>query len=210
MSRRKGLAAAALAAALIGGVALAAWIVITVSTLGPSTFNTASVVGASDLALRDETCTTGKNSDIWPAMLDATPGTRVEGVSCACNDGSEDLVYAITSTNTSAPLAAALVTRVTSAGPGTSTTCEFPTLNLDGTPATVTQEEVYYGPLADLAAGDPAEGVQAGDRTLTAKLTPGACEKLCVSVVLPDTAGPEIASLANDTDVLFTHHGLAP
>ena len=205
----KVLAAVGGLAGVIGGVALAAWIVLTVSTVGPSTFNTGTAIGASDLRCADATCTSGKTANIWPAMLNATPGTRAEGVQCLCNDGATSLVYAIRSANTNPTLAAGLVARVTSTGAvnGTGAVCQFPTLNLDGTRAAVSQAEVYFGPLSGLQAGDPAVGVQAGDRTLTAKFTASTCEKLCFSVVLPGSAGAELASLANNTDILVHHHG---
>ena len=205
----KVLAVAGGLAGLAGGVALGAWIVLSITTVGPSTFNTGTAIGASDLRCANEACTSGKNSNIWPAMLNATPGTRAEGVECLCNDGTTPLVYAIRSANTNPTLAAGLVARVTSTGAvnGTGAECQFPTLNLDGTRAVVSQAEVYFGPLTGLAAGDPEVGVQAGDRTLTAKLTAAACEKLCFSVVLPESAGAELAALANNTDVLFHHHG---
>jgi hypothetical protein len=203
------IAAVMAAVVALAGGAVLAWHIITISTVGPSSFSTAGVVGASDLALRDPTCTSGKMANVWTAVTEASPGTRAEGVECACNDGATSLIYALTSTNTESTLSGALVARVTSAGPGTGTTCTFPTLNLDGTKAATAQEEIYFGPLAGLMAGDPAEGQQAGDRVLTAKGTGGACEKLCFSVVLPTTAGAETAALTNSTDVLF-HHQQAP
>jgi len=207
MKRWKLAAIAGGGAALVGAVALAVWIIITITTVGPSTFNTGVATGASSLALRDNTCVTAKTRDIWPVMTGAQPGALVSGEVCACNDaGGSPLIFAITSTNTNAVLSAGLVARVTVTGivAGSSPpACQSPSLNTDGSRvASVTQDELYFGPLAGLKAGDPLAGRQTGDQALDGG---GFCERVCVTVALPLAAGAELSSLNNDTDVLFHH-----
>ena len=106
------------------------------------------------------------------------PGDEVTNPITASNAGTLDLRYAITSTTTENVLAAELELTIKTGV----TTCTNASFDTDGT--------VIYGP-GDLGnttpinlVGDPTQGAQAGDRTLTASNS----EVLCFNVEFPITA----------------------
>jgi len=59
---------------------------------------------------------------------------------------------------------------------------------------------LYTGALAAAAIGDPAHGLQAGDRTLAT----GASESLCFTVALPLSAAPSLLSTTVAATFVFT------
>ena len=112
--------------------------------------------------------------DNFDAQLDVT------------NNGSLDLNYALTTTITgNASLAQALMLSVRAR---TTNSCAA----RDGT-------VLWSGALADAALGNPAHGVQAGDR----HLAPGSSEALCFTVELPDTAPATLHATAIGATFLF-------
>jgi hypothetical protein len=113
--------------------------------------------------------------DSFDAQLDVT------------NTGSLGLTYALTtSTSGSAALAQALLLTLRAR---TSNPCS----SRDGS-------VLYTGPLADASLGDPAHGVQAGDRQLGA----GSSEALCFTVELPATAPASLHATAIAATFFFT------
>lgn len=91
------------------------------------------------------------------------------------NSGSLALTYAMTTTYSgNSTLASTLQLTIR-------TKTSNPCSSRDGT-------ALYSGSLASAAIGDPAHGVQAGDRQLAA----AASEPLCFTIVLPASAGPSL------------------
>lgn len=154
------LAVAAVASALLAVASLA------VFTDTESVANNTFTTGTVDLTVAPTTAVV-----TVPAMA---PGDRVTAPLTVGNAGSLNLRYAMTSTTTEDTLAAALVFTVKS-GVATCSNAGF------GATGTV----VYSGPLGSTATmpvfGNPAQGAQAGDRTIAA----GGNEVLCLNVTLP-------------------------
>ncbi len=107
------------------------------------------------------------------------PGDETVGAVTVTNDGSLELRYSITSTTTENTLAAQLDMTIKTGV----TTCTSGGFDTDGF--------VQYGP-ADLGSvsgidviGDPAQGVQGGERVLAGAGT----EDLCIRVELPIAIG---------------------
>jgi len=213
------IALGAAGAALVAGVALAAWVVITMTSVGPSTFGTSQVqngvVGAyvprlaTDCGGGTAPALTPLTANIWTARPAASPGDVSTGKFCLINDSPTPVVgitYALTSTNTSAILSAGLVARVVSCGYGETTVCsQTDSLNADGSAKTLSGDDVsiYMGPLSTLLTGNPAQGAQAGDRALgktNSPCTTTACarELMQITVVLPTAADSSLAGLTND------------
>lgn len=159
----------------------------------------AAVMSLSVLALFTDTASVPANAfstgtlDISTSPTSAlvtfsgmAPGDQVTAPITVSNAGTLNLRYAVTSTTTENTLAAQLdltiktgVTNCTNAG-----------FTADGT--------VIYGP-GDLGSttgvniiGNPAQGSQAGDRTLAA----GANEVLCFNVSLPSSTGDSYQGLS--------------
>ena len=128
---------------------------------------------------------TSPTSAIWPAVSDGAPGDRATGALTVTNDGTLDLRYAVTGSNTNATLAAGMNLRIGLQGGGS---CDFPYHNIDGTTTALTDDTELIATTWDTTAliGNPAQGQDAtpggGDRTLA----PGS-EVLCFGVVLPDS-----------------------
>jgi len=133
----------------------------------------------------DNTFSTGTvdiSTDPTTALVtfsDMAPGDQVTNPIKVSNDGSLELRYAVTSTTTEDTLAGQLDLTIKTGV----TECTNDGFDTDGT--------VIYGP-ADLGStagtnviGNPAQGAQAGDRTLDAS----AGETLCFNVTLPSTTG---------------------
>jgi hypothetical protein len=103
------------------------------------------------------------------------------------NGGSLALIYTVTTSITgSAPLATALQLTIRAKTLN-------PCANLDGT-------VLYTGALADAKIGDPAHGLQTGDRALGAGLT----ESLCFTVGMPASAPPSLVDTTLSTTFVFT------
>lgn len=121
------------------------------------------------------------------------PGDQVTNPITVSNAGTLELRYAVTSTTTEATLAAQLDLTIKSGV----TTCTNAGFGVDGT--------VLYGP-ADLGStaginviGNPAQGAQAGDRTLAAS----ANEVLCFNVSLPSSTGNAFQGLTTTATFAF-------
>jgi len=124
---------------------------------------------------------------------DMAPGDEVTNPITVTNSGSLDLRYAVTSTTTEDTLAAQLDLTIKSGV----TTCTNAGFGTDGT--------VIYG-AADLGStaginviGDPAQGAQAGDRTLAASGN----EVLCFNVSLPSSTGDAYQGLTTTATFNF-------
>ena len=156
-------------------------------TVGTNTFNTGTV-----------SLTTSPTSAIWSAVTAAQPGDRATGSLTATNAGSLALRYAVSGSNTSATLAAAMNLRI---GLKVGGACDFPYHNTDGTTTTLTDDtQLFSGALNTTALiGSNAQGAQAGDRTLAA----AAAEDLCFAVVLPLSAANALQTLSNTTTFTF-------
>ena len=148
----------------------------------------AGVLTLSVLALFTDTASVGSNTfttgtvDISTSPASAVvtfsamaPGDQVTNPITVSNAGTLQLRYAVTSTTTENTLAAELdmtiksgVTTCTNAGFGTDGTVVYATADLGNTTAIN-------------IIGNPAQGAQAGDRTLNAS----ASEVLCINVSLP-------------------------
>ena len=166
----------------------------------------ATVLAVSAQALFTDTAPVPSNSfttgtlDISTAPASAlltfnpmAPGDEVTNPITVSNDGTLALRYAITSTTTENVLAAELDLTVKTGV----TTCTNAGFTTDGT--------IIYG-AGDLGnttpinlVGDPAQGAQAGDRTLAA----AANETLCFNVILPLTATNASQGLTTDATFNF-------
>src|SRR3990172_7751107 len=151
-----------------------------------------SVISLGVLALFTDTASVPGNTfstgtvDISTAPASAlvtfsamAPGDQVTNPITVTNAGTLQLRYAVTSTTTENTLAAQLdltiksgVTTCTNAGFGASGSVVYATGDLGGTTGVN-------------IVGDPAQGAQAGDRTLNAS----ASEVLCFNVSLPISTG---------------------
>jgi predicted ribosomally synthesized peptide with SipW-like signal peptide len=126
-----------------------------------------------------------------PAMA---PGDKVTSPITVTNAGSLQLRYAVTSTTTENTLAAQLdmtiktgVTTCTNGGFGSSGTAIYGAADLGSTtPGTK-------------VIGDPAQGVQGGERTLNG----GANEVLCFQVELPSGTGNSFQGLTTTATLAF-------
>lgn len=176
---------------------LAATIVILALLVGLLTMSALAVFTDSQ-AVAANTFSTG-NVDISTSPASALvtfssmmPGDQVTAPITVTNAGSSSLRYAITSTTTENPLAAQLDMTIKSGV----TTCTNAGFSASGT--------VLYGPgdLGTMAGvnvvGDPAQGAQAGDRTLAS-----GNEVLCFNVSLPLSTGNAFASLTTTATFNF-------
>jgi Camelysin metallo-endopeptidase len=130
------------------------------------------------------------------------PGDSVTAPITVNNDGTVQYRYAVTSTATNADskdLAAQLDMTIKSAV----TDCTSGGFAADGT--------VLYGPaaLGDTTGidviGDPSQGGQAGDRTLSA----AASEELCFRVSLPSSTGPAFEGATTTATFTFNAEQVA-
>lgn len=125
------------------------------------------------------------------------PGDRTTGSIVVTNGGSLQLRYALQRSATNADSKAlrdSLRLRIALKGGGS---CDFPYYNTDGSTTTLSDDTSLYEGLgfpgtATNTIGDAAQGSQTGDRTLNA----AASETLCMSVVLPSTAGNSLQNAA--------------
>lgn len=130
------------------------------------------------------------------------PGDKVTAPITVSNDGTVQFRYAVTSTATDADskgLAAQLDMTVKTGV----TTCSNAGFGTDGT--------AVYGP-ADLGSvagidviGDPAQGAQAGDRSLAASSS----EVLCIQVQLPAATGNEFQDATTTATLTFNAEQVA-
>lgn len=122
------------------------------------------------------------------------PGDEQTGALTVTNEGSMELRYAVTSTVSNDEALARQLDLTVKAGVSDCTTGGF---DADGT--------VVYGPgdlgsAAGLAIlGDPAQGQQAGDRTLAS----GGGETLCLNVALPLSTDETFSDQTTTADFAF-------
>ncbi len=166
-------------------------------------FTDTDAVGTNDFATGSVSLTTSPTSAIWSPETAAAPGTIATGSLTVTNDGTLELRYAVSGSNTDATLAAGMNVRI--GEEGITAGCEFPYHNSDGTLITLTDDTPLFAGTLDTALliGNAAQGQDAtpggGDRTLASL----ANEVLCFSVVLPDGAANSLQSLSNTTTFTF-------
>lgn len=180
-TKRKLAATIVILALLVGLLTMSALAVFTDSqAVAANTFSTGNV---------DISTTPASALVTFSSMM---PGDQVTAPITVTNAGSSSLRYAITSTTTENPLAAQLDMTIKSGV----TTCTNAGFSASGT--------VLYGPgdLGTMAGvnvvGDPAQGAQAGDRTLAS-----GNEVLCFNVSLPLSTGNAFASLSTTATFNF-------
>jgi spore coat-associated protein N len=181
-TKRKLAATIVILALLVGLLTMSALAVFTDSqAVAANTFSTGSI----DIS-------TSPTSALvtYSSML---PGDQVTAPITVTNAGSGSLRYAISSTTTEAALAGQLDLTIKTGV----TTCSNAGFSADGS--------VIYGP-GDLGAttglnvvGDPAQGAQAGDRTLASSGN----EVLCFNVSLPLSTGNAFQSLTSTATFTF-------
>ncbi len=173
----------AIAVAVIGGVAGSRGLAVFTSTanIGANTFTTGSV-----------SLTTAPTTALV-TFAGMAPGDQVTAPVTVTNAGSLAMRYAITSATTENVLATQLSMTIKSGV----TTCTNAAFGASGA--------VIYGPgvlgntTAVNAVGNPAQGSQAGDRTLAA----AANEVLCFNVSLPLATGNAFQSLTSTATFAF-------
>ena len=115
------------------------------------------------------------------------PGDAINGTLLVSNTGTGALRYAMTGASTNAD-AKGLMNQLTLTIKTLGTSCAL----FDGT-------SLYTGTLASPAFGDPAQGAQAGDRTLAAAGT----ETLCFRATLPLATGNAYQNATTTTTFTF-------
>lgn len=169
-------------AALVAGLSLSALALFTDTASVPgNTFST----GTLDIS-------TSPTSALV-TFTSMVPGDQVTNSITVTNGGNIQLRYAVTSTTTEDVLAAALDLTIKSGV----TTCTNAGFGVDGTVVYATGD---LGSTTGVnVIGDPAQGSQAGDRTLNA----GANEVLCFNVTLPTSAGNSAQGLTTTATLAF-------
>ena len=125
---------------------------------------------------------------------DMAPGDEVTAEITVSNDGSLELRYAVTSTTTEDTLAAQLDLTIKSGV----TTCTNAGFDTDGTVVYATGD---LGSTTGIdVIGDPTQGDDTGDRTLT---TASPSEVLCFNVELPDSTGDSFQGLTSTATFTF-------
>ena len=182
-----------LTAILIMGIMAAVFVVFSQAIFTDSDLVASNTFNSGTVSL-----TTSPTSAIWTAVTAGARGDRATGSLTVTNGGSLELRYAVTGSNTSATLAAAMNLRIGLRG---GAGCDFPYHNTDGTTtALVDDTQLFAGALNTAALiGSNAQGAQAGDRTLAA----AASEVLCFAEVLPLSAGNTLQGLNNTTTFTF-------
>lgn len=183
MTRRRKLALTTLVLAALVGLVTKGVIAL---------FTDTASVAANSFATGNVDIATAPTSALL-TFSNMAPGDQVTNPITVSNAGSLNLRYAITSTTTENTLAGQLDLTVKS-GVATCTNAGF------GSSGTV-----LYGPaaLGNTTAinviGNPAQGANAGDRTLAS----GANETLCFTVTLPLSTGNAYASLSTTATFAF-------
>ena len=125
---------------------------------------------------------------------DMAPGDEVTAEITVSNAGSLDLRYAVTSTTTEDTLAAQLDLTIKSGV----TTCTNAGFDTDGTVVYATGD---LGSTTGIdVIGDPTQGDDTGDRTLT---TASPSEVLCFNVELPSSTGDSFQGLTSTATFTF-------
>ena len=188
----------------------AKWILITLIAIGglaillgvasQAIWTDTDAVSSNDFATGTLSLTaTDSPSPMWNVTA-GTPGARETGSVTVTNAGTMELRYAVTGSNVGdAALPAAMNLRIGLRG---GAGCDFPYHNADGTATTLTDDTQLIATTLNTTAliGNPAQGPDAGDRTLT---TASPTEVLCFAVVLPDTAGNPLQGLNTTTTFTF-------
>ena len=159
--RRLGLLLVLLAAATVGAASFSLAIFTSTAAVGANAFTSGTIVLGTNPATA--LLTTG-------AMM---PGDTVSGSLVVSNTGTGQLRYAMTSSSTNTDTKG-LMNQITLTVKTLGTSCAA----FDGT-------TIYSGTLASAAFGNPAQGAQAGDRTVNA----ASSETLCFAANLPLATG---------------------
>lgn len=173
-------------------MSVAALAAVTTSAL----FTETDTVGANSFATGSVDLSTTPTTQIVYAASDMAPGDSETGSVTVSNDGSLEYRYAVTSTTDEDTLAAQLDMTIWA---------ESDETTVDGTcdatpPATKLYEASDLGSVAGTdVIGDPTQGSQAGDRTLSA----GGSEVLCFLVALPSSTGNTFESLTTTASFAF-------
>ena len=189
------LAEAKLVNLVVAGLILMASVATTATTLTGAIFSDAESIGSNvfsngtvDISLLQSSAVMG--------LGNMSPGDKTTSPLTVSNAGSLQLRYAVTTTTTENALAAQLDLIIWD---------EYDEAD-DGVDCNSTPpSNVLYGPgdvgsTAGLAVlGDPAQGEQAGDRTLSG----GSLEVLCVQVSLPPETGNEFQGMSTNVDFTF-------
>jgi len=171
------------------------WLLLTIGILAGAPWAVTHAVFTDSQAVTGNTFSTG-SVDISTSPTSAlvtfsgmTPGDKVTAPLTVSNAGSMQLRYAMsTSISGSTTLSDGLTLQVKS-GVTTCTNAGFAT---DGT-------SLYNSTLTAGAIGNPAQGAQAGDRTLNAS----ANEVLCFQVSLPSSATSSLQGLSTTATFTF-------
>ncbi len=166
-----------------------------------------ATLSISVLALFTDTASVGSNTfstgtvDISTSPASAlvtfsamAPGDQVTNPITVTNAGTLQLRYAVTSTTTENTLAGQLDLTIKSGV----TTCTNAGFSVDGAVVYATAD--LGNTTAVNVIGDPAQGAQAGDRTLNAS----AAEALCFNVSLPLSTGNTYQGLSTTATFAFT------
>ena len=163
-----------------------------IGSRGLAVFTSTANVGSNTFSTGTVTLTTSPTTALVTFSTMA-PGDQVTAPITVTNGGTLDLRYAVTSTTTETALAAQLsltiksgVTTCTNAGFGSTGTVVYGA----GILGTTTGTNVI---------GNPTQGQQAGDRTLTA----GTPETLCFNVSLPLASGNTFQNLTDTATFAF-------
>lgn len=173
----------AIGIAIVGGI---------IGSRGLAVFTSTASVGSNTFSTGSVSLTTAPTTALV-TLTAMAPGDQVTAPITVTNAGTLDLRYAITSTTTETTLAAQLSLTIKSGV----TTCSNAAFGASGT--------VIYGPGilgttgGTNVVGNPTQGAQAGDRTLTA----GTNEILCFNVSLPLASGNTFQGLTDTATFAF-------
>lgn len=173
--RRLGLLLGLLAASTVGAASFSLAIFTSTAAVGANAFTSGTIVLGTNPATA--LLTAG-------AMM---PGDTVSGSLVVSNTGTGQLRYAMTSSSTNADTKG-LMNQVSLTVKTLGTSCAA----FDGT-------TIYSGTLASAAFGNPAQGAQAGDRTVNA----ASSETLCFAANLPLATGNTFQGATTTTTFTF-------
>lgn len=162
------------------------------SLMAGAIFTSSPSVGSNTFTTGTVTLSTNPASALV-TFSNMAPGDQVTEPITVNNDGTLDLRYAVTSTTTENVLASQLVLTIKSGV----TTCTNSDFGTDGT--TIYGPDVLGNTTPVDVIGDPSQGNQAGDRTLSA----GDTEDLCFNVSLPLSTGNSFQGLTSTATFTF-------
>lgn len=188
----KFLAGGSILRLVVVGMLMALSVATMVTTATGAVFTSNQSVGANAFTTGTVSISTSPTTALV-TLSGMAPGDQVTAPVTVSNNGSLQLRYAVTSTTTENTLAGQLAMTVKTGV----TTCSNAGFSGSGT--------VIYGPAALgnstglNVIGDPAQGAQAGDRTLNASSN----EVLCFNVSLPSSTGNTFQGLNSTATLAF-------